>query len=80
MDAIVASMEEHLATAADEGRLTQEEADERLAEAEERAEAIVDGEMPEGGPGHGPGGPGEQQDDQADDADDAEAENSAYAA
>lgn len=60
IDAVVADMSEHLADAVEDGRLTQEEADERLEGAEERATALVNGERPEGGPGHGPGrgGPG----------------------
>lgn len=38
------------------GRMTQEQADERLADLETRVTARVNGEMPEGGPGRGPGG------------------------
>jgi hypothetical protein len=52
--AMVADAQEHLAEAVADGRLTQEEADERAAELEERITAIVDGDLPPGGPG-GPG-------------------------
>jgi uncharacterized protein YidB (DUF937 family) len=45
IDAIVAAHEEHLAAAVANGRLTQDEADELLADAEERATAIVNGEV-----------------------------------
>jgi len=47
IDAIVAEMSEHLAEAVENGRLTQAEADERSANAEERATALVNGERPE---------------------------------
>lgn len=58
VDAVVADITEHLEQGVEDGRLTQEEADERLAEVTEHAEAIVDGERPEGfGPRGGPGGP-----------------------
>jgi hypothetical protein len=53
--AMVADAEEHLAEAVADGRLTQEEADERAAELEERITALVDGELPARGPGR-PGG------------------------
>ncbi len=59
IDAMVADAEERLATAVSEGRITQEQADERLATLEERMTAIVNGEVdfPRGGPGgHGPRG------------------------
>jgi hypothetical protein len=55
VDAIVADITEHLEQGVEDGRLTQEEADERLADVEEHAQAIVDGERPDG---MGPGGPG----------------------
>lgn len=90
IDAVVASMEEHLAQGVEDGRLTQEEADEKLAEIEDRANDIVDGVRPEGGPmGHGgPGAPDGAEDDSADESDDsttestddAEATPSGYAA
>jgi hypothetical protein len=57
VDAVVASINEHLDQAVEEGRLTEEEADERRADAEDNANAIVDGERPEGFGPHGPGGP-----------------------
>jgi polyhydroxyalkanoate synthesis regulator phasin len=59
IDAIVAAQQERLAEAVEAGELTQEEADELLADAEERAAAIVNGEAPafggRGGHHHGPG-------------------------
>lgn len=57
--AIVDDIEEHLAEEVAEGDLTQEEADERLAGAEERATEKVDAEPGDGGPrgARGPGGP-----------------------
>jgi hypothetical protein len=60
IDAIAADMKEHLDEAVDNGRLTQERADEMKANAEERATALVNGERPAGGPGFGPppGAPG----------------------
>ena len=68
IDAMVASVEERLAEAVADGKLTQEEADEKLADAEEKITTFVNEGPPEGGfgPGkrgrHGPGGgfdPGE---------------------
>jgi len=55
VDAIVADMNEHLDQAVEDGHLTEAEAQERRADAEEHAQAIADGERPEG---RGPGGPG----------------------
>ncbi len=54
VDAIVAEAEERLAGAVEDGRLTQEEADEKLAEIAERAEASLDATYEPGrrGPGH----------------------------
>lgn len=46
IDAIVADMQRHLAEAVDNGRLTQEQADERSDDAVERATALVNGERP----------------------------------
>jgi hypothetical protein len=58
VDAIVADITSHIDEHVASGEITQEEADERLADVEANAELIVDGERPEGmGPG-GPGGPG----------------------
>ena len=53
--AMVADAQERIAAAVTEGRITQEEADERLADLEQRMTDIVNGdaEFP-----HGPGGPG----------------------
>lgn len=59
---LVAQVEEHLADAVENGRLTQDEADEKLAEAEERITELVNSDIPEPGdrPGRrGPGGGGE---------------------
>lgn len=73
--AIVSELEERLASAVEDGDLTQEEADEKLAEATERATALVNGELerPErdgfrGRGGFGPGGDA-PADDTTDDAD-----------
>ena len=79
VDTIVTSMEERLATAVEDGRLTQEEADERLADAEDKANDIVDGVRPEGGPRFGPGADDDAE-DSTDDSDDAEAQESVFAA
>ena len=51
--------EEHLAQAVTDDKLTQEEADEKLAEIEERISTFVNEGPPERpeGPGTGPGGP-----------------------
>ncbi len=57
VDAIVVAQEEHIAEEAAEGDLTQEQADELLADAEERATALVNGELPaREGHGHDGGG------------------------
>jgi hypothetical protein len=55
IDAIVAEMNSHLDEAVAAGRLTQAQADERKANANERATDLVNGELPARGPG-GPGG------------------------
>lgn len=81
IDAVVASIEEHVAQEVEDGELTQEEADEKLAEIEDRAGDIVDGVRPEGGPmGHGgPGAPDDSDDDSTTEStDDAEATPSSY--
>jgi polyhydroxyalkanoate synthesis regulator phasin len=57
VDALVAEMETKLDEAVTDGRLTEEQAAERLAGAADRAQALVDGELPPGGP-RGFGGPG----------------------
>lgn len=57
VDAIVADMNEHLDQAVEDGHLTEAEAEERRADAQEHAEAIADGERPERPEGMGPGGP-----------------------
>lgn len=60
VDAIVAQMDERIQAGVDAGKLDQTRADEMLANAETRAQAIVDGTAKPGGPRghHGPGGPG----------------------
>ena len=65
VDAIVADITAHIEEHVAEGDLTEEEADERLADVEANAELIVDGERPEGmGPrGPGRGGPPFGEDD-----------------
>lgn len=60
VDAVVAEARERLSAAVADGRLTQEEADELGADVEERVTDLVEGRLPEGGPGrvrpgHGPG-------------------------
>lgn len=57
--ALVAGVEERLDEAVADGRLTQEEADEKLAEATERITSFVNEGPPQDGPGpHRPGAPG----------------------
>lgn len=64
IDLMVSQAEERLADAVDEGRLTQEEADEKLADITEKITDNVNNGGRPGGPGfgpghrHGPGGPG----------------------
>jgi hypothetical protein len=62
VDAIVASLQERLDAAVENGWITQEEAEERAADLEDQATAIVNGEAgPFGGPwGHRPFGPGDE--------------------
>lgn len=57
IDAMVAELKTHLDEEVAAGEHTQEEADERLAEATERITAMVNGERPADGPGFGPHGP-----------------------
>lgn len=73
--AIVSELEERLASAVEDGDLSQDEADEKLAEATERATAMVNGELERpdrdgfrGRGGFGPGGDA-PADDTTDDAD-----------
>jgi urease gamma subunit len=56
IDALVADVSARLDEAVAEGRLTQDEADEKKAELDERITALVNGERPPGGPRGGPGG------------------------
>lgn len=78
IDYLVADVEEHLAQAVADGKLTQPEADEKLAEAEERITTFVNEGPPErpegeewglgerrGGPGFGPGPGGPPAEDAA---------------
>jgi hypothetical protein len=62
---LITQVEEHLAQAVADGRITQDEADEKLADAEDHITELVNGEIPEPGDhpmrrgGRGPGfGPG----------------------
>jgi ribosomal protein S20 len=64
VDAVVAAMQERLDSAVDNGWITQEQADERAAQLEEQATALVNGDlMPLPGPwfGHGPFGGGSDE-------------------
>ena len=56
VDALVTAQQERIAAAVEDGRITQEQADERLADLEERVTERVTSEAPVGGPGHGPRG------------------------
>jgi hypothetical protein len=56
IQALVDAQEERIAGAVEDGRLTQEEADERLADLEDRVTELVNSdELPRGGPGRGHG-------------------------
>jgi hypothetical protein len=50
--AMVADAQERLAQAVTDGRITQEQADERSADLEQRITDLVNGELPFPGPGH----------------------------
>lgn len=82
VDAIVAEISANLDQAVADGRITQDEADERKVDATEKATAIVNGEMPErpeGGMGrHGRHGFGDTDstDDSTDGTDDSTVEGS----
>jgi hypothetical protein len=56
VDALVQAQQDRIAQAVEDGRLTQEEADERLADLEERVTERVNSDAPDRGP-HGRGGP-----------------------
>ena len=56
VDALVTAQQERIAAAVEDGRITQEQADERLADLEERVTERVNSELPVGGHGHGPRG------------------------
>ena len=57
--ALVTAAQEDIAQAVEDGNLTQEQADERLADLEERVTERVNSD----GPGHGPGGRGDRHTD-----------------
>lgn len=57
IDALIADLDEHLDLAVEAERLTQEEADERLAEGSERITDMVNGDLEPGERGFGPRGP-----------------------
>lgn len=59
VDALVAAAEERIADAVEDGRLTQEQADERLADLEERISERVESALPAPGE-RGRGGPGDR--------------------
>ena len=79
-DALVAEATKRIDERVAAGKMTQAQADERLAQIKDRITAMVDGKLPEGGPGFGgpgfggPGmggrghGPGEGHDDDSDGA------------
>lgn len=56
VDAVVAQMKTHLDEAVAAGKLTQDKADKMLADAPAHITAMINGERPQGGTGHGPGG------------------------
>ena len=53
IDAMVAEAKTHLAAEVEDGRITQAQADERLADLETRITDMVNGKAPAGRPGHG---------------------------
>ena len=67
VDALVTAAEENIAQAVEDGELTQEQADERLADLEERVTERVNDDSR--GPGRGPGGPGNRDADGSTDDD-----------
>lgn len=79
VDALTAQAQEFLANAVADGRITQEEADEKLAEAATRIESMVDGEIEFGGRGHGRHGR-HGPEGNVDDTTDAEAVESSFSA
>jgi polyhydroxyalkanoate synthesis regulator phasin len=63
---LVAAQTEHINQAVEDGRLTQEEADEKLADLETHIDEFLNGEFEARGPGHGRRGPrGENAPDSA---------------
>lgn len=58
VDALVTAAQERTAKAVEGGTLTQEQADERLADLEERITERINSDAP--GPRHGPGSPGDR--------------------
>ncbi|NNF64117.1 MAG: hypothetical protein HKN07_07635 [Acidimicrobiia bacterium] len=77
VDALTAQAEESLAEAVADGRITQEEADEKLAEAATRIEGLVDGEVEFRGRGHGRHGRNGNVDNTTEDAEAVESSFSA---
>ena len=67
VDALVTAAEENIAQAVEDGELTKEQADERLADLEERVTERVNDDSR--GPGRGPGGPGNRDADGSTDDD-----------
>ena len=66
IDVLVADAKDHIAQAVTDGKLTQAEADTKLAAVEQRVTDMVNNPLPARGPGHGGpghGGPGEPTDD-----------------
>jgi len=63
IDALVAAAKTHIAQEVTDGEITQEQADQKLADVDQRVTDMVNGVRPQGGPdggrsGHGPGGRG----------------------
>ncbi|SOD97859.1 hypothetical protein [Blastococcus haudaquaticus] len=67
VDALVEAQQERIAEAVEDGQLTQEEADERLADLKERITERVNSDTPPAG--RGPGGRGDRDDAPADEGD-----------
>ena len=66
IDVLVADAKDHIAQAVTDGKLTQAEADTKLAAVEQRVTDMVNNPLPARGPGHGGpghGGPGEPTDE-----------------
>jgi polyhydroxyalkanoate synthesis regulator phasin len=61
IDYLVGQVEEHLNQAVEDGKMTEDEAAEKLANAEEHITELVNSEIPEPHQGRGPGRPGAQE-------------------